>query len=50
VKLTVHPTAYHKPNGDAWVMDTIDDRTIRGAFKPVCSDLIMTPDRTATNE
>ena len=35
----------HKPDGDVRVMGTIDDGTFRGAFKPVCEDLIVTPDR-----
>ena len=34
----------HKPNGDVRVMGTIDDGTFRGAFKPVCSDLIVRAD------
>ena len=34
----------NKPGGDIRVMGTIDDGTFRGAFKPVCSDLIMRPD------
>ena len=34
----------HKPNGDIRVMGTIDDGTFRGAFRPVCEDLIVTPD------
>jgi hypothetical protein len=34
----------HKPGGDVRVMGTIDDGTFRGAFKPVCSDLIVRPD------
>ena len=35
----------HKPDGDVRVMGTIDDGTFRGAFKPVCEDLIVTLDR-----
>ena len=31
----------HKPDGDVRVMGSIDDGTFRGAFKPVCSDLIV---------
>lgn len=31
----------HKPGGDVRVMGAIDDGTFRGAFKPVCSDLIV---------
>ena len=34
----------HKPNGDVRVLGSIDDGTFRGAFKPVCSDLLVTPD------
>ena len=34
----------HKPDGDVRVMGTIDDGTFRGAFRPVCSDLIVSPD------
>jgi hypothetical protein len=34
----------HKPGGDVRVMGTIDDGTFRGAFRPVCSDLIVSPD------
>ena len=34
----------NKPGGDIRVMGTIDDGTFRGAFKPVCSDLIVRPD------
>jgi len=34
----------HKPGGDIRVMGSIDDGTFRGAFKPVCSDLIVNPD------
>ncbi len=34
----------HKPNGDVRVLGTIDDGTLRGAFRPVCSDLPVTPD------
>jgi len=34
----------HKPNGDVRVLGTIDDGTLRGAFKPVCSDLLVSPD------
>ena len=34
----------HKPDGDVRVMGTIDDGTFRGAFMPVCSDLIVRPD------
>jgi len=34
----------HKPNGDIRVMGAIDDGTFRGAFKPVCSDLLVKPD------
>lgn len=34
----------HKPDGDVRVMGSIDDGTIRGAFKPVCDDLIVRPD------
>ena len=33
-----------KPDGDVRVMGAIDDGTFRGAFKPVCSDLLVTPD------
>jgi hypothetical protein len=34
----------HEPGGDVRVMGTIDDGTFRGAFKPVCSDLIVRPE------
>jgi hypothetical protein len=34
----------HKPDGDVRVMGTIDDGTLRGAFRPVCSDLIVRTD------
>ncbi len=34
----------HKPNGDVRVTGAIDDGTFRGAFMPVCEDLIVTPD------
>jgi hypothetical protein len=34
----------HKPNGNIRVLGAIDDGTFRGAFKPVCSDLIVRPD------
>mgnify|MGYP001814266335 FL=1 len=34
----------HKPGGDVRVMGTIDDGTFRGAFKPVCSDIIVRSD------
>ena len=34
----------HKPGGDVRVMGTIDDGSFRGAFKPVCEDLIVTLD------
>ena len=33
-----------KPGGDVRVLGAIDDGTFRGAFKPVCSDLIVRPD------
>jgi hypothetical protein len=33
----------HKHDGDVRVMGTIDDGTLRGPFKPVCSDLIVRP-------
>jgi hypothetical protein len=34
----------HKPGGDVRVMGSIDDGTFRGAFKPVCEDLLVSPD------
>ena len=34
----------HKPGGDVRVMGTIDDGGLSGAFKPLCSDLIVRPD------
>ena len=34
----------HKPGGDVRVMGTIDDGTFRGAFKPVCEDLLVSAD------
>jgi hypothetical protein len=41
----------HKPAGDVRVMGSIDDGTFRGAFKPVCSDLIVRPnDQASDNE
>ncbi len=33
-----------KPNGDVRVLGSIDDGTLRGAFRPVCSDLLVSPD------
>ena len=33
-----------RPNGDIRVMGSIDDGTFRGAFRPVCEDLIVRPD------
>ena len=42
-QIEIHVTWDHKPDGDIRVMGTIDDGTFRGAFKPVCSDLIVTP-------
>lgn len=44
-QIEIHVTWDHKPDGDVRVMGTIDDGTFRGAFKPVCSDLVVTPDR-----
>jgi len=34
----------HRPGGDIRVMGSIDDGTFRGAFKPVCEDLLVSPD------
>lgn len=34
----------HKPDGDVRVLGSIDDGTFRGAFKPVCEDLLVRPD------
>jgi hypothetical protein len=34
----------HKPGGDIRVMGSIDNGTFRGAFKPVCEDLLVSPD------
>ena len=34
----------NRPGGDVRVMGTIDDGTFRGAFKPVCEDLLVRPD------
>ncbi len=31
----------HKPNGDVRVLGSIDDGTLRGAFKPVCGDFLV---------
>ena len=42
-QIEIHVTWDHKPDGDVRVMGTIDDGTFRGAFTPVCSDLIVTP-------
>jgi hypothetical protein len=39
----------HKPGGDVRVMGTIDDGTFRGAFRPVCSDLLVKPDDQDTH-
>lgn len=33
-----------KPNGDIRVLGSIDDDTLRGAFKAVCNDFIVGPD------
>ena len=44
VQIEIHLTWDHKPDGDVRVMGTIDDGTFRGAFRPVCEDLIVTPD------
>ena len=43
-QIEIHVTWDHKPDGNVHVMGTIDDGTFRGAFKPVCEDLIVTPD------
>ena len=34
----------HKPGGDIRVMGTITDGTLRGSFRPVCEDLLVTAD------
>jgi hypothetical protein len=34
----------HKAGGDVRVMGSIDDGTFRGAFRPVCEDLIVRAD------
>jgi hypothetical protein len=39
----------HEPGGDIRVMASIDDGTFRGAFKPVCSDLIVGADDRGLN-
>ena len=33
-----------RPSGDVRIMGAIDDGTFRGAFRPVCSDLVVAPD------
>ena len=33
-----------KENGELRVLAGIDDGTLRGAFRPVCEDFIMSPD------
>ena len=43
-QIEIHVTWDHRPDGDIRVMGTIDDGTFRGAFKPVCEDVIVTPD------
>jgi hypothetical protein len=43
-QIEIHVTWDHKPNGDVRVLGAIDDGTFRGAFRPVCEDLIVTPD------
>lgn len=40
-QIEIHITWDHKPNGDVRVMGAIDDGTFRGAFRPVCEDLIV---------
>jgi hypothetical protein len=40
-QIEIHVTWDHKPKGDVRVMGTIDDGTFRGAFRPVCEDLIV---------
>ena len=42
-QIEIHVTWDRKPDRDVRVMGTIDDGTFRGAFRPVCSDLIVTP-------
>ncbi|MBM4091676.1 MAG: hypothetical protein FJ276_19945 [Planctomycetes bacterium] len=32
-----------KPNGDVRVMGSIDDGSFRGAFRPVCGDVVVKP-------
>jgi hypothetical protein len=49
-QIEIHVSWDHKPDGDVRVMGTIDDGTFRGAFKPVCEDLVVRPDRLATSE
>ena len=34
----------HKENGDLRVLAGIDDGSLRGAFRPVCEDFIVSPD------
>jgi len=43
-QIEIHMTWDHVPNGDVRVLGSIDDGTLRGAFRPVCSDLIVTPE------
>ena len=43
-QIEIHICWDHKPHGNVLVMGTIDDGTFRGAFKPVCNDLIVSPD------
>ena len=33
----------HKQGGDIRVLAAIDDGSFRGAFRPVCEDLVVTP-------
>lgn len=33
-----------KPKGDIRVLGSIDDGSFRSAFKPLCSDLVITPE------
>lgn len=43
-QMEIHICWDHKPDGDVRVMGSIDDGTFRGAFKPVCEDLLVSPD------
>ncbi|MHB0958583.1 MAG: hypothetical protein ACYC6N_01465 [Pirellulaceae bacterium] len=43
-QIEIHFIWDKKPNEVVRVMGTIDNGTFRGAFRPVCSDLLVAPD------